>query len=67
MSEIRRPADQADWLPEPKKLPEMLNVITILTFVGSAIAIIIQLRSYFTAQSTYDKMAQLDLNNVPGF
>ena len=58
MTDVRKPATPENWLEEPKKRPETLNVISILTFVGSGIAILGQIYSFFKAQSTYDQIVQ---------
>ena len=58
MTDRPKPATPENWLEEPKKLPETLNVISILTFVGSGVAILGQIYSFFKAQSTYDQIAQ---------
>lgn len=41
-----------------KKLPGMLNVLTILTYIGSAFAAIGAIYSYFTISSSYKLMQQ---------
>jgi hypothetical protein len=49
------------------KLPQMLNVLTILTFVGSAIALIGGIYNYFTVCKSVEdltsKLEDLDLGN----
>ncbi len=50
----------------PEKLPTGLNVLTILTFIGSAIAILGSLYSFATAKTTLDtKDAVLEQMNSP--
>ena len=58
MTDLQKPGTPENWLEEPKKRPETLNVISILTFVGSGIAILGQIYSFFRAQSTYDQIVQ---------
>ena len=58
MTDVQKTATPENWLQEPKKRPETLNVITILTFVGSGITILSQLYSFFKAQSAYDQIVQ---------
>ncbi|HEY4290156.1 MAG TPA: hypothetical protein VGN00_23810 [Puia sp.] len=58
MTDVQKPATPGNWLEEPKKRSETLNVISILTFVGSGIAILGQIYSFFKAQSTYDQILQ---------
>jgi hypothetical protein len=68
MSGTNIPA-QDTFLEEPKKLPDMLNVLTILTFVGSGIGILSSIWSCIRAQDSYDKMveAQSKLDSMPDF
>ena len=42
-----------------KKLPEMLNVLTILTFVGCGIAAISSCWAYYSAAKSYDTIQQM--------
>lgn len=58
MTDLNKPATPVDWLEEPKKRPETLNVISILTFVGSGLAILGQIYNFFKARSTYDQLVQ---------
>jgi hypothetical protein len=69
MTDVQKPATPANWLEEPKKRPETLNVISILTFIGSGIAIIGQIYNFFKAQSTYDQLVQNQdkLDQMPDF
>jgi hypothetical protein len=69
MTDVQKTAAPENWLDEPKKRPETLNVISILTFVGSGIAILGQLYSFFKAQSTYDQIVQNQdkLDQAPDF
>lgn len=41
-------------MEEPRKMPEMLNVLTILTFIGSGIGILTQLYYFAAAKKIYD-------------
>lgn len=69
MTDVQKTATPENWLQEPKKRPETLNVISILTFVGSGIAILGQIYSFFKAQSTYDQIVQNQdkLDQAPDF
>jgi hypothetical protein len=69
MTDFQQPGAPANLLEEPKKRSETLNVITILTFVGSGIAIISQLYSFFKAQASYDQMVAMQdkMDQMPGF
>jgi hypothetical protein len=68
MSGTNIPA-QETFLEEPKKIPDMLNVLTILTFVGSGVFSLSSIWSFFKAQDSYDKMveAQSKLDSMPDF
>jgi hypothetical protein len=41
-------------LEEPRKLPEMLNVLTILTFIGSGLGLLTSLWYFSSAKKFYD-------------
>ena len=58
MTDFNQNVDQArDMLnleqKDMQKLPQMLNVLTILTYIGSAIAAISAVYSYFTVNASY--------------
>ena len=69
MTDLNKPATPQNWLEEPKKRPDTLNVITILTFIGSGLAILTQCYSFVTAQSSYDQIVknQDKLDQMPDF
>jgi hypothetical protein len=69
MTDFQQPGAPANLLEEPKKRSETLNVITILTFIGSGIAIISQVYSFFKAQASYDQMVAMQdkMDQMPGF
>ena len=52
-----------------KKLPDMLNVLTILTFVGCGIGCISSVYSYVNAQKSYDDIVKIqdNLDSAPEF
>ena len=52
---------------EPKKLSDMLNVLTILTFVGCGLFTISSIYGFANAQTSYDKMVQMQgkLDDAP--
>ena len=58
-----------NWLEEPKKRSETINVLTILTFVGSGLAIVTQLYSFFTVEKTYQQLLEKrdQLDQMPDF
>lgn len=53
------------------KVPQGLNVLTILTFIGCAIQLLGSLWSFFTAKSSYDQLdkitSQMNSDEMPGF
>jgi hypothetical protein len=61
---------QFDQHAKPK-IPQGLNVLTILTFIGCAIQLLGSLWSFFTAKSSYDQLdkitAQMNSDEMPGF
>ena len=59
MADINQPTNTESFLEEPGKLPSMLNVLTILTFIGSGLGVIGAITGYFTAASSYEKQQQL--------
>lgn len=56
---------------EEKKdqLPQMLNVLTILTFVGSGLTLLMSILNYFNAEKSYKQTleAQSKLQDSPAF
>ena len=58
MADINQTSNTGSFLEEPKKLPSLLNVLTILTFIGSGLGIISGFYSFFAASSNYDKAVQ---------
>jgi hypothetical protein len=69
MADLNQPANTENWLEEPKKLPAMLNVLTILTFIGNGLGFIGAFYSYFSAASNYDKVVQAQdkMDQMPDF
>ena len=69
MADLNQPANTESWLEEPKKLPAMLNVLTILTFIGNGLGFFSAFYSYFSAPSNYDKVVQAQdkLDQMPDF
>jgi hypothetical protein len=57
MSGTNIPA-QETFLEEPKKLPDMLNVLTILTFVGCGVFGLFSVFGFFKAKDSLDQMIQ---------
>ena len=64
--------DQPDLLDfdlEPKPRPELLNILTILTFIGCGILLLSATYGYFRAPAAYEKIlaTQDKMQNAPGF
>jgi hypothetical protein len=68
MTDTNTKPDQLNWV-EPKKLPDMLNVLTILTFIGSGLAVLISLYGFVKAPQTYSEMVKMQdkMDQVPAF
>jgi len=51
------------------KISQTLNVLTILTFIGSALTLLMSVLNYFNAQKSYDQMieAQSKMEQAPAF
>ena len=56
MADLNTSTNQENWLEEPRKLPDTLNVLTILTFIGCGVGVLGSIWLYFTAQSSYDTL-----------
>jgi hypothetical protein len=69
MTDLNQTANTENWLEEPKKLPSMLNVLTILTFIANGLGFISAFYSYFSAASNYDKVVQAQdkMDQMPDF
>ncbi|HEY4064780.1 MAG TPA: hypothetical protein VGM30_22910 [Puia sp.] len=59
MTNANTPADVLNWQDEPKKIPDMLNVLSILTYIWCGISAISVCYSFFNAQASYDKIVQM--------
>jgi hypothetical protein len=59
MSDINQFHDQTlDEFTPKKKMPDMLNVLTILTFIGSGLGFIMYIYNYVTVCSSIPKMTE---------
>jgi len=70
MATTNQPANAENWLEEPSgKIPSMLNVLTILTYVGNGLGVIFSVFGYFRASSNYDSVVQAQdkIDQMPGF
>jgi hypothetical protein len=54
MADLNRLTGEESILEEPRKMPEMINVLTILTFIGSGIGILTNLWYFSSAKKFYD-------------
>lgn len=68
MASTAKPDDKS-FLNEPEKLPGMINVLTILTFIGSGIFALLSLYSFFNAREGYESLikAQDKMDQMPAF
>jgi hypothetical protein len=55
--------------PEEKKLPDMLNVLTILTFIWSGISVLLAIYGFANARASYEQMVKMQdkLDQIPSF
>jgi hypothetical protein len=69
MADVNQSPEQKAFLEEPRKLPDMLNVLTILTFIGCGLGLISSIYGYLNARSGYEKLveAQGQLDSAPAF
>lgn len=67
MADFNRPADGGSFLEEPKKMPDMINVLSILTFIWSGIIILFSLWNFIKAKANYDAASTIDVDKMPGF
>jgi hypothetical protein len=67
MTDTSTQPDLLNWQEEPKKRSDMLNVLTILTFIGSGWFGLSSFYSFFTSQSSYEKLVamQSKLDDAP--
>jgi hypothetical protein len=49
----------SDDSDQPKKIPEMLNVLTILTYVGCGVGLIFTIWGFIGAKKSYDAVIQM--------
>lgn len=64
MTDVNQFHDSFSDVPPPaKKLPDMLNVLTILTFIGCGVGLLGAIYNYFTICKSLEKMNQLGEDN----
>lgn len=69
MIDIQQPTTPANLLEEPRKLPGMLNVLTVLTFIWCGISAISAAWSFVRAKSSYDQIVEMQskVDEMPAF
>jgi hypothetical protein len=69
MADLNKPADQQTWPGEGQKIPGMLNVLTILTYIGCGLGVLGGFYSYFTVRSSYEKLIEMQgkIDSLPEF
>jgi hypothetical protein len=71
MSETNSTKDVLDFTGENAKIPTGLNVLTILTIIGSILGLLSSVWSFFTAKQSYDKTKELldsgKMDTAPGW
>jgi hypothetical protein len=67
MTSPNQPDDLLNFDEDRKKLPDMLNVLTILTFIGCGTGLISSIYAFVNAQKSYDDMVKVQSNmeNAP--
>lgn len=59
MTSANQPTDILNFDEGQKKIPDMLNVLTILTFVGCGLGCIASIYSFGNAQKSYDDILRM--------
>lgn len=54
MANLNQPVREEHLLEEPDKMPQMISVLSILTFIGSGLVILFQLYYFTAAKRIYD-------------
>ena len=65
MADLNQPAREEHILEEPRKLPDMINVLTILTFIGSGLGLISAFWSFARARASYEALSSANLDQLP--
>jgi hypothetical protein len=62
-------AKKDNWQEDPKKLPDMLNVLTILTLIWNGLSLLLSFYGFANARSSYEKTVQMQdkMDQMPGF
>lgn len=69
MANATPPPTADTWLEEPKKMPSLLNVLTILTIIWNSLNILLAIYGYFAAPGNYDRLVQAQdkMDQAPAF
>jgi FtsH-binding integral membrane protein len=68
MADLQQTKDNINWEVDKDKLPETLNVLTILTFVGCGLQLLFSFVGYARAQASLDTIVAAENNeNTPSF
>src|ERR1700750_173506 len=69
MSGTTHPTVVLNWKEEPKKMPDMLNVLTILTFVGCGLFGLLAIYNFFNVEKSYQRMLEMQskLDQMPAY
>jgi hypothetical protein len=68
MADLQQSKDQLNWEVDKDRLPDTLNVLTILTFVGCGLQLLFSFVGYAGAQGSLEKIAAAESNeNTPSF
>jgi len=62
MNDLQQSTENLDWKGEKKKLPETLNVVSIISLVGCGLGAIFSILGFVGAQSNYDKLLEIQGN-----
>lgn len=54
MADLNQPTREEHFLEEPYKMPQMISVLSVLTFIGSGLVILFQLYYFAAAKKIYD-------------
>ncbi|HEV2480795.1 MAG TPA: hypothetical protein VGS79_14060 [Puia sp.] len=65
MADLNQPTREEHILEEPRKLPDMLNVLTILTFIGSGLGLISAFWTFAKARASYEALSSANLDQLP--
>jgi len=67
MADFNRSTNSGSFLEEPKKMPNMINVLSILTFIGCGIFGLLSLFGFAKAKANYEAASTIDVDKLPGF